>query len=339
VTAAGAKSVRILRLADHAPDLPPRGDLVDVLASENWCGLPLGNAAEPADLAAKIKVLAQTVEPWRPDDADNLTYRPFPLDALPEPIRGFVDAGARAIGCDPSYLALPVLVVLAAAIGNTRRLELKRGWCVPPILWGVIVGESGTTKTPALQLVLRPIRERQLKALERHTEAMKRYRADRARWERDMAAWKKKGSGLPPAEPEEPRAERYIISDVTLEALAPLLATNLRGLLLARDELAAWLGSVDRYVNKSKASADSANWLSMFNAESIVIDRKTGTPRTIHVPQAAVSVVGGIQPTILRRALGREHRENGLLARLLLTCPPRKAKNWTEDDIDPVTEN
>src|SRR5262245_61850795 len=113
---------------------------------------------------------------------------------------------------------------------------------------------------------------------------------------------------------------------------------NPRGLLLARDELAGWIGSFDRYSGKGKAGADVANWLSMFNAESIIVDRKTGTPRTIHVPQAAICVTGGIQPGILQRALGTEHRESGLAARLLLTCPPRKAKKWTEADIDPRAE-
>jgi hypothetical protein len=61
-------------------------------------------------------------------------------------------------------------------------------------------------------------------------------------------------------------------------------------------------------------------------------------PRTIHVPQAAVCVTGGIQPGILQRALGIEHRESGLAARLLLSCPPRKAKKWTDADIDPKAE-
>jgi hypothetical protein len=340
--AAGAAEVRIVRLCEHAPGLPPGGDLADVLADERWCGLPLGDAAEPADLAALLVRLAQAAEPWRsteqPEPADDLAWRPFPIDALPEPIRGFVDAGARAIGCDPSYLALPLLTAIAAAIGNTRRLELKRGWSAPPILWGAIVGESGTAKTPAFKLVMRPVRERQRKALERYRAAVEQYKADLACWEQDMAAWKKRGSGLPPAEPEEPQAERFIVSDTTVEALAPILLANPRGLLLARDELAGWIGSFDRYANKGRAGADAANWLSMFNAESIIVDRKTGDPRTIHVPQAAVCVSGGIQPAILQRALGLEHRESGLAARLLLTCPPRRPKRWTEADIDPSAE-
>jgi hypothetical protein len=46
-------------------------------------------------------------------------YVPFPLDALPEPVRGYTDACSAAIGCDPAYVALPVLSMLAGAIGNT----------------------------------------------------------------------------------------------------------------------------------------------------------------------------------------------------------------------------
>src|SRR5262249_13772318 len=87
-----------------------------------------------------------------------------------------------------------------------------------------------------------------------------------------------------------------------------------------------------------RVGADSANWLSMFNAEAVIVDRKTGTPRTIYVPQAAVCVSSGIQPGILQRAFCLEHRESGLAARLLLACPPRKPKRWTEADIDPSAD-
>lgn len=325
-----APAVRIVEL----PKLPKGGDIVDWIDGH-------GDAAEPASMRAKIETLAQAAEPWRPSiEADDLAFRPFPVDTLPEPIRGFVAAGARAIGCDPSYLALPLLVALAAAIGTTRRLELKRGWHVLPILWGAIVGESGTAKTPAFRLVMRPVHERQRKALERHAEEMKRHETELAQWEKDYAAWKrsKNATEEPPAKPDTPHAERYIVADTTVEALAPILMTNPRGLLLARDELAGWIGSFDRYAGKGKAGTDAANWLSMFNAESIIVDRKTGISRTIHVSQAAVCVTGGIQPGILQRALSSEHRESGLAARLLLSCPPRKAKKWTEADIDPKAE-
>jgi hypothetical protein len=326
-----APVVRVIEL----PGLPEGGDIVDWINAH-------GDAADPEGMRAEIETLARVVEPKGTNPiANNVDrFRPFPVEALPKPIKRFVVTGAKAIGCDPSYLALPLLVALAAAIGNTRRLELKRGWSVPAILWGAFVGESGTAKTPAFKLVMKAARERQRKALERYAEAMKHYEADYARWEKEYAAWKRDKSAAddPPAKPEPPLAERFIVSDTTIEALAPILKANPRGVLLARDELAGWIGSFDRYAGKGKTGADAANWLSMFNAESIIVDRKTGIPRTIHVPQAAVCVTGGIQPGILQRALGEEHRESGLAARLLLSCPPRKPKRWTEADVDPNGE-
>jgi hypothetical protein len=266
-------------------------------------------------------------------------FRPFPVNALPEPLRGFVAVGAKAIGCDSSYVALPLLTAVAASIGNTRRIQLKRGWAAPPILWVAIVGESGTAKTPAFKLAMRSMQERQQRALERHAEALKDYETEVARYEKALAEWRrdKNTTDDPSEKPEAPQAERCIVSDTTVEALAPLLFANPRGLLLSRDELAGWIGSFDRYAG-GQGGADAAHWLSMHNGESLIVDRKTGNPRTIFVPQAAVCVCGGIQPAILHRALGVEHRESGLAARILLTCPPRMAKRWTEADIDPAAE-
>ena len=317
------------------PGLLEHGDIVDWIDAH-------GDAAEPDELKRQVEALADEAETIRPDrPATRIEpFKPFPVDALPQPTRGLVVAGANAIGCDPSYIALPMLTVLAAAIGNTRRLQLKRGWSAPAILWTAIVGESGTAKTPAFKLALRPIRERQRKALERHAEAMRQYESDLLHYEKRLAEWKKTKNTLddPPTKPEPPQAERSIVGDTTAEALAPILLANPRGVLQARDELAGWIGGFDRYA-AGKKGADAATWLSMHNAESVIVDRKTGNQQTIFVPQASLSITGGIQPVILDRVLGIEHRESGLAARLLLTCPPRKPKRWTEADIDPAIED
>jgi hypothetical protein len=76
----------------------------------------------------------------------------------------------------------------------------------------------------------------------------------------------------------------------------------------------------------------------MFGARTIMVDRKTGHPKVIHVPRAAVCVTGGIQPATLSRNLKRENFKNGLAARMLLAYPPRRKKQWTEDEISEATE-
>jgi hypothetical protein len=237
-----------------------------------------------------------------------------------------------------------LLSALASAIGNTHRIALKRGWTEPAIVWTAIVGESGTMKTPAFKLALKAIRKAQDKAFQEYHKAEEEWKKEHLRYEADLVGWKRKAAkehgdaGDPPEKPAPPIARRYIVSDTTTEALAPILLGNPRGVLLARDELSGWFGSFDRYAKAGKAGGDSAHWLSMHNGEAMTIDRKTGVPPTIHVPSASVSITGGIQPRILARALGREHHESGMAARVLYAKPPRKAKRWTEADVNADTE-
>lgn len=290
----------------------------------------------------ELLTLISRTDAWEPTDDEAPVprvdaFEPFPVEALPEPVSDFVRDGANAIGCDPAYVALPTLAALASAIGNTRRIRLKSNWCEPSILWAGIVGDSGTLKTPGFKLSMQFVRERQAVALKEHAEAMALHDRELAQYERAMAAWKRsKNSDEPPVKPEAPQARRFVVSDTTVEALAPILRGNPRGVLLARDELAGWIAGFDRYAGRG--GADAAHWLSMHNAESVVVDRKTGLPRTIYIPRASVSIAGGIQPGILKRVIGEEHRESGLLARLLLAMPPRRPKRWTEATIPPHVE-
>jgi len=265
-------------------------------------------------------------------DVATLAYDPLPVSILPEPLQSYIRQGARALGCDPAYVALPLLSAVGSAIGNTRRIQLKRTWSEPAIVWTAVVGESGTVKSPALDLALHHVRRVQDLELRRHGEAMQLHETEQMTYDRDVAAWKRsKRSNDPPIKPEEPKARRLICGDATVESLAVLLEDNPRGLLLARDELSGWVGSFDQY-SKGKG-ADAAHWLSMWSGGQLLVDRKTGDRRMIHVPRAAVSITGTIQPQILQRVLGLEHFENGMAARLLVAKPPRRAKRWTEAEV------
>jgi len=265
-----------------------------------------------------------------------MPYVAFPVEVLPEPVCTFVRVASTSIGCDPVYVALPVLAALASLIGNSRRILLKAGWSEPMVIWAAIVGESGTLKSPAYRAAMKPIRDLQRDEMRAFDDRLARYERDKVLYEKDLAAWKKSGSGDPPEQPVRPQPARFIVSDTTVEALLPILKDNWRGVLLARDEIGGWLASFDRYANAK--GADAAHWLSMFNADSVICDRKTGLDKIIMVDRASVSIVGGIQPGTLRRAIGIEHRENGLLARFLVAIPPRRRRRWTDAGIPPDVE-
>ncbi|MBX3356336.1 MAG: DUF3987 domain-containing protein [Phycisphaeraceae bacterium] len=373
--AAGAKQVRVLRLCEHWPQLPEAGDIVDVLELD-------GGDAE--SVHERIDGLAEAAEPEPSEKRGGSSippYRPFPVDALPDPLRAFVAEGAAAIGCDASFIALPLFSALAGAVGNTRRIQLKRGWSEPAVIWTAIIGESGTQKSPAFRYSLRPAHARQHRQMKEHRDAVERWEGEMKLHEIALAKWKKEATNTkrrrteadagveadrhlgaaeqlvpescpslpraaetlaaqhpvaqPPASPERPICPRTWIEDCTTEALATLLQENPRGLLTCRSELSGWF-SFGQYKNGGGAD-DVARWLQMFDADPLIVDRKTSG--TTYVPNAAVALAGGVQPAILHRALGEQHRQNGLLARLLLAYPPRRAKRWSEAEVDSFTEN
>lgn len=345
----GERNDSAFRLAGHLAALDQIGcrlseaQIVEFMTAWNGrCSPPLSDEELRRTVASAMK--NGTPRQTKPAQAKKANsppiepYQSFPVETLPDPARGFVVAGAKAIGCDPSFIALPLLAMLGAAVGNTRQIYLKRGWTAPPILWTAIVGESGTQKSVGWKTAKRATAKRQAQAIKQHAAEMDAYQVILANYEKRLSEWKRdrKTREAPPVKPKPPEALRYSVEDVTVEALAPILQVNPRGLVLARDELAGWFASFNQY--KQGKGADSSHWLSMYNGESMLVDRKTGDRRTIFVPSAAVAVTGGIQPATFHRALGAEHRESGLLARILVTCPPRTPKRWTEAIIDPEAE-
>lgn len=108
---AGADEVRIVRLAVRWPDLPAGGDLIDVLHLE-------GGDVEAVHGA--LDELAQATPP-EPKESEPLigraTYTPFPIEALPEPIRLYVADGAEAIGLMASiYQGRDMMRITASAL-------------------------------------------------------------------------------------------------------------------------------------------------------------------------------------------------------------------------------
>lgn len=266
-----------------------------------------------------------------------LRWQPFPTHLLPGTVGRYVQAASDAIGCDASFVALPLLASLARAIGNSRVIRLKRTWTEPAILWAAVIGKSGTHKTPSLQAAMKFLDRKQSESIASNIEALRRYEAEIAEYTRSYEAWKKsKSEELPPWKPEPPTCTRYTTSDCTIEALAALLAVQFDGLLVSRDELAGWLGGIAEY--KGGKGSDLGHWLACWSAQPLTVDRKTGTTKMIHVPRAAVSLIGGIQPAVLKAAIGREHMQDGLCARLLMAMPDPKPVVWTDAEIDADVE-
>jgi hypothetical protein len=142
------------------------------------------------------------------------SYTPPPLHVLPTTVRKYIEEAAAAIGCDAAYVLLPLVAVLGAAIGNTRRIRLKRRFVLPPLIWTGIIGWSGTAKSPALEAATRIPRRLQADAFRRFESAMESFEGDRLEYEKELNVYKRGNRPEPPEKPQPPRAQRIIANDL-----------------------------------------------------------------------------------------------------------------------------
>ena len=128
----------------------------------------------------------------------------------------------------------------------------------------------------------------------------------------------------------KPIWEQCLVSDFTPEALISLLKQNKRGIGVYSDELSGWIANFNRY-NKG---SEEQMWLSSWNGKPIRINRKSSEP--IFIPYPFISVIGTIQPSVLKIFGEKNRAENGFLDRLIFTYVEDLNKPyWSEEELNP----
>jgi hypothetical protein len=266
---------------------------------------------EEADLEAEVSELAQL------DRESGITLLPENLDT---PLRGI--AGALNLPVEAYYL--PLLCVTASCIPSLTRLEVdpRFQFLAPPILWGGLVGETGSGKSHIISTLTQPLKDLQAEHYNRYQHRLEAYQTALREYDRRK---KNEDAGEPP---EKPKSVSLYASNYTLEAVAQILGQQPdRGLLVTPDELAVFLGSMDAY---RKRGADRAHWLSLYNGDALKVDRKTS--EQIFVRYTSVSIIGGIQPSILQK-IWQEDKDfgDGLWSRFAWVRVPLVPEPDTQD--------
>lgn len=299
------------------------------------------------------KINTATKSPWVdpvPIEERLLPVPPFPMDILPVPLQPWIEDIAYRKQCPPEYAAIPAMVMMASLIGKGCHIKplFKDDWRVVPNLWGGVVGDPGTLKTPVWQDALFPFKalerdafENYQKELEEYNEKMETYLAykqcidlkkkkaikadDKEALESLAAEYK----ALKATEPKAPSLRRYKVGDITLEKLQELLSINPRGFLLFRDELMGFFVSFEKKGHETDRSFYIEAWdgNSDYPLERIIRG-------TIMAKEICLSVCGGIQPEKLLAYL-RQNINNlandGFIQRFqLLVYPDRKPWRLTE---------
>jgi hypothetical protein len=257
------------------------------------------------------------------DLADLPNPEEFPISALPITLRQFVREAAASVGCPVDYTGLSALAAVSAAIGDTRRIVIKRDWTEGAAIFGMIVGGPASKKTTAMNLALKPVRERQMALKTEYKRQQEEYKSAYANYRNAL-------KDDPDArEPEKPTLGRIYADDTTVERLADVLHENRRGLLIIKDELSGWLGSMNQYKQGGKG-ADRQFWLSAHTNQPVVVDRKS-LEEPVILARPFVSIIGGIQPEVLPD-FGKD-RGDGLIDRFIPVYPKPRVGRWTDDEI------
>lgn len=256
------------------------------------------------------------------------------------PWADWIQTAAKVKGVPVDYVAAALMGTASAIIGNARWASPWQGWKEPPVLWVMLVGDPSAGKSPALDAVLDPVKEIERALSEDYKTRRKDWEGkdeiaalSLAQWKADAKKAIAEGQDAPP-KPDAaeagapPLRERVTISDVTTEKVASLLAASWRGLLLSRDELSGWIGSMDRY----NGGGDRPFWLEAYGGRSYTVDRKS-SPEPIIVDHLSVAILGGTQPDKLARLLVNTD-DDGLLARFLTVFPEPVPLSRPDREID-----
>jgi hypothetical protein len=293
-----AARIRILKLWESWKKCPEKGDFYD------W--REAGHTREQFDaLVAKLPEYQPSTGEASITPIDlwgRLNPPELRRGLLPAVIEQFAFEQGELMGVDPGGLAVAALIVCAAAIPDSIELQVKkhdRGWTESARLWTALVGMPSTKKTPTLREAIRPLA-----------------RLDAA-YAREYTAAKQTYDALPSDERKQatkPTRKQLKLEDTSIEAAQEVLRDNLNGVLCLADELSGWFGSMDKYNSGRGAAKDRGFWLQSWNGGSYAVNRITRDSYLIE--NLSVSVLGGIQPDLIRKAADESH-DDGLIQRLL----------------------
>ena len=260
--------------------------------------------------------LPEPIDLWAQFDPPEL-----PHDLLPAIIEEFARERADIMGADPAGLALAALAVCAAAIPDRITLQVKKrdpAWREAARLWVALIAPPSGKKSPIMSEAARP-----LKRLD--AEMFQVYLDKKAKYD-ELTKEEKKTTTAP-------RQVRLRIEDTTIEAAQEVFKDSPDGVLCLQDELSGWFGAMDKYTSGRGAAKDRGFWLQAYNGGSYAVNR-IGRGSAL-IRNNGVSVLGGIQPALLRQIV-EGSVDDGLIQRLLPIVLRRGYESKDQDPEDAV---
>lgn len=217
-------------------------------------------------------------------------------------------------------------------VGTELIIQKNQDFRVPPTLFSAIVAESGAKKSPIFRATARePLNI--LKTLDQEV-----YKTNLELYQSELEAWEQAKASLPKGErmsepkPHEPKKPPiYYFTDATGEGIKAQAANQPEKTLLGLvDELAGFFNSSNQY--RGGRGSDKQDLLSYFDGSGVTSLRASGVK--VDVNKIYLSILGTIQPEVLRSAMGNTNDIDGSWARFLYAIQPNEPSTLAfEQDV------
>ena len=266
---------------------------------------------------SRMKPKKQT-ENHNPIAVEKISTVDFPIDIYPTFIQRYLLEVSDTLNANIDFLGGGFLWVCSLCVGNTIKIEVKKGWIESGILWIVLVGKAGVGKTHTIKAVTDPLETLSGYEVRKYAQQMEKYEKymELSKKEKDLSE-----------EIKKPKKTKFIADDITIEALTELHDSNPNGIGILRDELVGWIKDMNKY----REGSDLQKYLSCWSNGILSSDRKTSG--SSYVEKAFIPIIGGVQPTILQGVYTEENKDNGFIDRILLCYPEIKVEKYNTKNI------
>ena len=249
---------------------------------------------------------------------------------LPEKIKDWILDVSKRMQTPPTFSATAAISFLSSVIARRvtiTPMRYNKEWIVHPNLWGAIVGNPGSQKSPSIKPMFEPIRK--------HDKAQRDlYKLDIEHWEYEVDQCKEKK--LDKSEyPEKPVQQALYSNDATIEALQKIHQDNPQGVLMYRDELSGFIEGMTKQNREGSRQFFLEGW-----SGDGTFSYDTVSRGNTYIDGLCLSVFGSIQPSVLAKQI--EGAVNGKTAdgfiqrfQLLVKSAPNADYDIRLADVEP----
>jgi len=229
-----------------------------------------------------------------------------PFHWLPERLAKLARTDAARNCIDPMAIWAYLLPATLSLMGRDTWLDMS-GWKEPNVAWSLLIGQSGSGKSRALDLVLAPLEKLNLREFENWKLRVEDWAAQ------ERAKAKDKSDDVRPD--PKPKCRRYLISQSTPEGIVKRLADQENnGVLAYRDEFAGFVKGLTQYSNGKGDGPEML--LETWGGKGLLVDR-ADEDKSFAVEATRLSLAGGIQPGIFAKTFETSEDAQGQLGRFL----------------------